>query len=521
MQHRSDWLRERDPELYKGHLQFFGKQGQPVETIDTYDGCPDAETFAREYAYRHKPVLMRGCARTLPAFKWTDETMRAKADPDWHPTQELQKNVTRNDRGPFVNTKSFGDFLDHYRTAQRYLIHNMDDEGLRRDVHLPPPLRCPRAIATLHDLHIWMSSGGTESSLHFDTHDNMLTQIAGRKQVLLTNPRHSKLLYADHHDKWGLSPIHVRKVDLTRYPLVRKAPIFDVTVEAGDILFIPTDWWHQINSDDGVNIALTFGWNAFMPGTHAPPLPHQMLRPNATATAGGGSAYVIATAKGYQDQADDWIPTFGALCDGPPPPEDLNEIFVPDVDEYWWKYPVHEPNIHKWLQWWGAALQRVKGAWLNCDTSIAFTFLYERDGHRFDFENATYTYTDLWKDKRDTELVLEFMNRAAMAKILELPDPYARINAFFDQVHSGYVRAAGTGSSQYRGALMENWPRCFGAIGHALHRVEHKEGMHPVDNYWPPFFENEEDTRTDSAEDSDEEDEEERDDTDYHDEGEL
>ena len=92
MQHRSDWLRERDPELYKGHLQFFGKQGQPVETIDTYDGCPDAETFAREYAYRHKPVLMRGCARTLPAFKWTDETMRAKADPDWHPTQELQAN---------------------------------------------------------------------------------------------------------------------------------------------------------------------------------------------------------------------------------------------------------------------------------------------------------------------------------------------------------------------------------------------------------------------------------------------
>jgi hypothetical protein len=179
-----------------------------------------------------------------------------------------------------------------------------------------------------------------------------------------------------------------------------------------------------------------------------------------------------------------------------------------DVDEYWWKYPVPEPNIHKWLQWWGAALQRVKGAWLNCDTSIAFTFLYERDGHRFDFENATYTYTDLWKDKQDTELVLEFMNRAAMAKILELPDPHTRIDAFFDQVHSGHVRPAGTGSSQYRGALMENWPRCFGAIGHALHRVEHKEGMHPVDNYWPPFFENEEDTRTDS----DEEHEEERDD---------
>ena len=59
-----------------------------------------------------------------------------------------------------------------------------------------------------------MSAGNTTSSAHFDTHDNLLLQIDGEKEVLLWHPNESALLYSDHHDKWGLSPVNVDRVDL-------------------------------------------------------------------------------------------------------------------------------------------------------------------------------------------------------------------------------------------------------------------------------------------------------------------
>ena len=46
-----------------------------------------------------------------------------------------------------------------------------------------------------------MSSGGTESSMHFDTSDNLLVQLKGSRRLILADPRYSKLAYMDFHDK--------------------------------------------------------------------------------------------------------------------------------------------------------------------------------------------------------------------------------------------------------------------------------------------------------------------------------
>jgi ribosomal protein L16 Arg81 hydroxylase len=56
----------------------------------------------------------------------------------------------------------------------------------------------------LDDIWMWMSSGGTSSSNHFDTGDNVIVQIDGHKTALLWDPKHSRELYADYHDMYGI-----------------------------------------------------------------------------------------------------------------------------------------------------------------------------------------------------------------------------------------------------------------------------------------------------------------------------
>eukprot|EP00466_Bigelowiella_natans_P015111 jgi/Bigna1/126416/aug1.2_g1124 len=263
-------LREQDPQKYKGHLDYFGKQGQVDPGIEEVEGCMEPDVFLKEYVYRHKPVVMRGCMHMdggLPD-KWTDEYfMSFEEIRAWKPIVETQKTISRNDRGPHVFNMTFEEFLGRYHDDPYYVINSIDPERLRRDFKIPRPMLCERTLRQIDDFHMWFSSGATESSQHFDTHDNLLGMIDGSKQVLMTDPIHSLGLYMDYHDKFGLSPINVRHVDLSVYPLVADLPVIEVNITKGDLLFIPTHWWHQINSfkNDSRNMALSMGWHGLFP----------------------------------------------------------------------------------------------------------------------------------------------------------------------------------------------------------------------------------------------------------------
>ena len=104
-----------------------------------------------------------------------------------------------------------------------------------------------------------MSLGNTTSSAHFDTHENLLLQVDGRKEVLLWHPNETANLYMDHHAKFGLSPINVDRVDLERFPSLANATTYLANISAGDAVYIPDGWWHVIRSHDrNIAIALEF-----------------------------------------------------------------------------------------------------------------------------------------------------------------------------------------------------------------------------------------------------------------------
>jgi len=120
---------------------------------------------------------------------------------------------------------------------------------------------------------LWCSSRGCVTPTHFDLCHGFLTQIRGRKRVLLVPPEHTRSMY--RADPSGVNP-NSSPVDLAlfvtglegeknarrfseaekkradaeraRFPKTRVAlgEIREVTLEPGDTLYIPPFWWHQV-----------------------------------------------------------------------------------------------------------------------------------------------------------------------------------------------------------------------------------------------------------------------------------
>lgn len=99
-----------------------------------------------------------------------------------------------------------------------------------------------------------ISSAGLQLWTHYDVMDNFLIQVKGEKQVVLYSPRDAPYLYLSGSKSEVLD---VDKPDLEKYPLFIKARRYECHLKAGDILFIPALWFHNVTSQEfgvGVNV---------------------------------------------------------------------------------------------------------------------------------------------------------------------------------------------------------------------------------------------------------------------------
>ncbi|XP_059437813.1 lysine-specific demethylase JMJ31 isoform X2 [Corylus avellana] len=122
-------------------------------------------------------------------------------------------------------------------------IMNVEDEErvqleiLRGDTELPAILeRKPLA-----SINLWMNNAEARSSTHYDPHHNLLCIVAGRKQV----PCYTQCQYMGRPQTIEFSMEYSQKVVL----------------HAGDALFIPEGWFHQVDSDN-LTIAVNFWWRS-------------------------------------------------------------------------------------------------------------------------------------------------------------------------------------------------------------------------------------------------------------------
>jgi tRNA wybutosine-synthesizing protein 5 len=101
-----------------------------------------------------------------------------------------------------------------------------------------------------------ISSPDCQLWTHYDVMDNFLVQVVGRKKVVLFDPTDALCLYLVG-DK---SPIlDVESPDLTTYPLFKNADQYHCELSPGDVLFIPSLWFHNVLACD-FSVAVNVFW---------------------------------------------------------------------------------------------------------------------------------------------------------------------------------------------------------------------------------------------------------------------
>jgi len=163
-----------------------------------------------------------------------------------------------------------------------YMAQNDLYSELYKDFTIPE--LCHKALhnvgeGKIYSTMFWFGPRHSVSPLHFDPLDNLLIGFGGRKNVLLY-PRTYKLKsmgnnddnhfdsddndvndstidvinwhYAGHSgQQYNTSPIDVYNPDYDKYPLFANAPTaIECTLYPGDVLFIPSRWWHHVTSID-------------------------------------------------------------------------------------------------------------------------------------------------------------------------------------------------------------------------------------------------------------------------------
>jgi hypothetical protein len=120
-----------------------------------------------------------------------------------------------------------------------------------------PQLELLRRMFGVEFLRVEMFIGGagTGSAFHCAGGGNFFHMICGRKRWLLVAPEDSFAMYPtigrNRKSSMFCSPIVSDLYDRAQrhsYPLYSKVAKYAVTLEAGDILFVPGWWWHEVKN---------------------------------------------------------------------------------------------------------------------------------------------------------------------------------------------------------------------------------------------------------------------------------
>ncbi|XP_077973055.1 uncharacterized protein LOC120337694 [Styela clava] len=243
----------------EGHMKPLGSVG-PYFKLFTIEGFPSSpREFFNKYVIPSTPVVMKNAAKISPAFtKWTDSYFISHPESDREEIfAEGRKKEIRTEPG---STMTFKQFVELYNTTDMYMVHGLP-KHLKPDVIIPPPMQCDPVMESMLDVVTWFSSGGTKSVLHNDDVDNLNCLYRGNKTLVFLNPHDHDNIWRNLIDRTdgGYSSMDVDAVDYTKFPDLAKVRYSKVDMQAGDCLFIPYGWYHQVNSF-GSNLAVNLWW---------------------------------------------------------------------------------------------------------------------------------------------------------------------------------------------------------------------------------------------------------------------
>jgi hypothetical protein len=268
-----------------------GLCGRPLDGCDAacLARCLEAPETVRELAAAcarmqpGRPVVLRGAARGMRAFSvWQAGRAAVVGAGGLGGDDAVDYEVGRRETRRTTKAKVAADegqqalplrqFLARVEGGADLYAVSRPTQAMLAATELLPALGCGGFTAALSATTMWLSAGGTKSVVHKDGKDNMNCLFAGHKRIAFWHPKYQGVIesaalgwrdnrkgppadgdgvprYGAYAGAFGeAATIDVTAVDLARFPGWASLQWSEAEVQAGDCVFIPTGWYHHVDS---------------------------------------------------------------------------------------------------------------------------------------------------------------------------------------------------------------------------------------------------------------------------------
>ncbi len=228
-----------------------------------------------------EPLLLKGLVSEWPAVQACSTSLPEAA----HYLSQFWTNelvtvyVSDENDGRFFYNDEFTGFnfragTAHFGQVMQKLSENPGSEG--QAIYLGstnvdrwlPGFRKENDVAMPSDdglVSIWIGNK-TQISAHYDFPDNIACVVAGERRFTLFPPEQIENLYVGPIDRTpsgqSISLVDFKNPDFDRFPrfaeALKHARVCDM--QPGDAIFLPSMWWHHVESFSSYNILVNYWW---------------------------------------------------------------------------------------------------------------------------------------------------------------------------------------------------------------------------------------------------------------------
>lgn len=224
----------------------------------------DREEFFEKYFRGNLPLVLKGAAKDWDATKkWNFQFFKDNYGQKPVVIVDNEGMVDRNNKQQF-ESMTLGQYLDEIaKGSKKYLKFSrvIDDEPVLREDFDMKWIRSFRPSLSIGDnLLAFIGNDEAMTPIHAGLGHTLFFQITGKKKWLFWkaneriffNPRAARKNYNfSNADPYNLND--------PEFPLLKHAEYYEYTLEPGDVLWFPSQLWHQVESREaGVSVAYKF-----------------------------------------------------------------------------------------------------------------------------------------------------------------------------------------------------------------------------------------------------------------------
>jgi Cupin-like domain len=227
-------------------------QLKPVTTVETID----PEVFKKEFYDPQIPVVIKNLAKDWPAYsKWNWDYFKELVGDKKVPLYNNVKSDAYTPINKADDYKTFGEYIDMISggpAGWRIFLFNIFDHAPQLINDFTWPEHLMKGFVKKYPM---LFTGGETSitHMHFDIDLSHIlhTQFAGSKRVLLFPNCEQYKLYRKPFEVLSLadfSHYHHNNgtPDYKKFPALKLAQGYDLTLHHGDTLFMPAGYWHHM-----------------------------------------------------------------------------------------------------------------------------------------------------------------------------------------------------------------------------------------------------------------------------------